>query len=90
MAWVTSGFFDGARATISPSGSPFTYQNTTPTPIVVIVSLGTSTISLIEFSRDGSTWDTIGLLAGTFPLNPNDRLRVTYAVGTPTMTYYPM
>jgi len=71
---------------ISVNGSPFTFQNTDTFPIEVLVSVGT--VTTIEFSRDGVTFDLIGLLAGQFRLNPGDRLRVTYVV-IPTMVYYP-
>lgn len=68
--------------TITPSGSPYTYQNLLATDIDVTVSGGT--VTAIDFSRDGTTFILCGLLAGMYRLSPNDRLRVTYAV-TPTM-----
>lgn len=76
----------GPRAVISVNGSPFIFQNNESIPIEVFISVGT--VTTIEFSRDGITFDLIGLLAGQFRLNPGDRLRVTYVV-LPTMVYYP-
>ena len=87
QTWATSGFFNGARSAVTVGASPFTLINTESVPIAAIVSLGTTT--LIEFSRDGVTFDTIGLIAGQFRLNPGDRLRVTYTL-LPTIVYYPL
>ena len=69
---------------IAVGASPFTYQNSQDAAIVVIVSGGT--VTTIQFSRDGTNWYTVGLLAGQFWLNPGDRLRVTYVVA-PNMYY---
>ena len=85
--WPTNSFTMGDRVSISPGGSPFTYQNATNFPMMVVVSAGTVTV--IEFSRDGTTFDTLGLISGMYRMNPGDRLRVTYAVA-PTMAYYPI
>ncbi len=52
----------------------------------MIVSGGT--VSLIEFSRDGTTFYDMGQISGTFPLNASDQIRVTYSV-TPDMTFIP-
>ena len=87
QTWATSGCFNGLRAAVSVGASPFTFINPEATPVAAIVSLGTTT--LIEFSRDGVTFDTIGLIAGQFRLNPGDRLRVTYTL-LPTIVYYPL
>lgn len=73
-------------STITVTASPFSYQNVTGFPADVIVSAGT--VSLIEFSRNGTTWYGVGATAGMFGLSPGDRLRVTYTVA-PTMTLIP-
>ena len=73
-------------STITVTGSPFSYQNTTTFRADVIVQGGT--VSKVEFSRDGSTWYDVGVTAGMFGLSPSDRLRVTYT-GAPTMTLIP-
>lgn len=77
----------GPRMPITPSGSPYTYQNSNSTPQEVFISTGT--VSVIEFSRDGITWDSCGLLGGQFRLNPADSIRVTYVIVAPTMIAYP-
>ena len=87
QTWVTNGFFNGARTVVSVGASPFSFVNPEATPVSAIVSLGTTT--LIEYSRDGVTFDTLGLIAGQFRLNPGDRLRVTYTIA-PTVVYYPL
>ena len=74
-------------APITPTGSPFTWQNTNPYPVAVIISAGT--VTTVEFSRDGVTFFAVGLLAGQYHLSPGDRIRVTYAVA-PTMTMVPI
>ena len=71
---------------ITPPGSVVAYQNATGFPLDVIISGGT--VTLIEFSRDGATWYTIGLTAGVIPLSPSDRVRVTYSAA-PIMTGVP-
>jgi hypothetical protein len=76
----------GAVSGITLTGSPFVWQNTGAAVATVIIFGGT--VTLIELSRDGSTWYTSGLILGTFRVAPSDRLRVTYAVA-PTMTLFP-
>ncbi len=73
-----------SNITVPASLTP--YQNTTAFDADVIISGGT--ISNIEFSRDGTTWYSTGLLTGVLQLSPNDRVRVTYTVA-PTMTLVP-
>jgi hypothetical protein len=53
---------------------------------VMIVDGGT--VTLVEFSRDGTNWFDSGTVAGMFHLSAADRLRVTHA-GAPTMTFAP-
>lgn len=77
----------GARTTSTPAGSPHTYTNSSARRQNVIVSGGT--VTTIEFSRDGATFDIVGLLAGVHVLNPGDQLRITYAVA-PAVAIYPL
>lgn len=56
--------------------SPFSYVS--PRRQAVLVSGGT--VTLIEYSRDGTTFYATGLVAGMFVLETGDILRVTYAV----------
>lgn len=83
-----TGVFRGLPpANVSPvtlTGSPFTYTATNK--CVVLLSGGT--VSLVEFSRDGTTFYNTGETAGQFTLCAADLLRVTYTVA-PTMTAVP-
>jgi hypothetical protein len=47
------------------------------------------TVSVIEFSRDGTNWYDTGITAGFVQMDKGDQLRVTYAVA-PNITYFPM
>lgn len=71
---------------ITVGASPFNYQNPRLYPIDIIVQGGT--VSLIEFSRNNTTWYDVGPTSGMFNLSKGDRLRVTYSV-TPTLTLIP-
>lgn len=83
-----SGLFRGLapelEAAVTPTGSPYTYS--APRGGSMIVSGGT--VSMIEFSRDGSTFYDVGQTAGMFALSAADQLRVTYAVA-PDMVFVP-
>jgi hypothetical protein len=73
---------------ITVGASVFTYQNTTNYDAEVLVNGGT--VSLIEFTRNNTTFYTVGSTTGfKMRLAPADRLRVTYSV-IPTMTLIPM
>ena len=74
-----------AASSITVGPSPFTFSN--PFPGNVSVSAGT--VSLIELSRDGTNFFSIGVLGGLTFLCPGDVLRVTYAIA-PTMTFFPV
>jgi len=71
---------------IAVGASPFSYQNSLTGALDVIVQGGT--VSLIEFSRNGSSWYSLGVTQGMFHLSPSDYLRVTYS-SAPTMTGIP-
>lgn len=47
------------------------------------------TVSVIEFSRNGTDWYDTGMTAGFVQMDKGDLLRVTYAVA-PDITYFPM
>lgn len=74
-------------STITPSGSPYNYQSLNQYPETVAVSGGT--VSLIELSRDGTTYVTTGLTSGAFRIEPGEYIRVTYTVA-PTMKGVPI
>jgi hypothetical protein len=67
-----------SRQVVVPSGSPYTWTNSELWPQLVIVAGGT--VTTIEISIDGATWDTVGLLGGLFWLYPTMRLRITYVL----------
>src|SRR5260221_8223336 len=84
---TVNGMVMGPRSAIAFSSSPTTIQNTTANRLMVVLASGT--VTTIEFSRDGVTFDAVGLLGGQFILNPGDSLRVTYVVA-PTGSCYPV
>lgn len=71
---------------ITVGASPFTYTNSNLYTVDIIVEGGG--VSLLEFSRDGSTWYSTGSFYGMFALSKGDRLRATYA-SAPNMTLIP-
>ena len=84
---TVNGMALGPRTVLSLGGSPATIQNITSTRLIVLVSLGS--ISLIEFSRNGESFDNVGALAGQFILSIGDWLRLTYLLA-PTVVAYPI
>lgn len=76
-----------APASISPSGSPYTYTNGDFYDEFVVVSGGT--VSAIELSTNaGTTFTNVGATAGSWLLRSGDQLKVTYS-SAPTMTKVP-
>ncbi|MHB8388233.1 MAG: glycosyl hydrolase family 28-related protein [Acidobacteriaceae bacterium] len=74
-------------SSITVGASPFVYQNTANYDADVLTSGGV--VSLIEFSRDGTTWYNTGAaVSGYDHLSPNDQVRVTYTT-MPVMTLIP-
>ncbi len=73
-----------AAVTITPTGSAFVWQNTTSCWGTLYVTGGT--VSLIEMSKDGTTYQTTGLTTGQMRVVPGWYVRVTYT-GAPTMTF---
>lgn len=82
-----SEFPGGTRSVITPTGSPFSYTNSSGQHQLVAISGGT--VTTIEISRDGVVFDLLGLLAGPYVVRPGDRLRILYLLA-PTMTAYPL
>lgn len=74
-----------AFSAITPSGSPYSYTNSSTEDVDVIVRAGT--VSLVEIGR-GASYESVGAVAGMFRLSPGDILRVTYTVA-PTMRLIP-
>lgn len=69
---------------ITVGASPYAYKTSFDGSVIV----NSGTVSLIEFSRDGSAFFTLGTTAGIVPLSRGDTLRTTYTVA-PTMTFIP-
>lgn len=78
------GLAPAAVVPTTPGASPYTF--TASVKGFMLITGGT--VSLVEFSRDGTTFYSYGTTSGQFTLNSADRLRVTYTV-TPTMTFVP-
>lgn len=87
------GFFQannanyGPRTTVSVGASPFVFTNLLAVPINLLVSGGT--VSILEYSIDGVTFDVMGMTLGQVHLNPGQMCRVTYLTA-PTVVYYPI
>jgi len=77
----------GPRTTVALGSSPCSLQNSCATRVAVHVSAGT--VSAIELSKDGATFDSVGLLGGTSFLNPSDICRITFIVA-PTVVFWPL
>jgi hypothetical protein len=72
---------------VSPTGSPFTWQNPLNQQAMIVVSGGT--LSAITVSRNGGSFNTLALLSGPALLAPGDSIRITYVV-SPSLLVYPM
>jgi hypothetical protein len=70
---------------ITATDSPMTYTAV----IRGQVHVSGGTVSVIEFSRDGTNWYDTGITAGFVQMDRGDRLRVTYSMA-PTISYFPM
>lgn len=73
-----------AATTITPSGSPFAWQNQTGSLGTLFITAGT--VSLIELSKDGTTYRTTGLTTGALRIPAGWYARVTYS-SVPTMIF---
>jgi hypothetical protein len=73
-----------AEYAVTPKASPFSFV--APVKGSLIVTGGT--VSLIRFSRNGTTFYATGQISGMFALNAGDTLAVTYSVA-PTLTFVP-
>jgi hypothetical protein len=83
---VNNANFGPAQA-ISVGASPFTWTNSTNTPVNVMVSGGT--VTSVSISGDGATFTNIGLLGGQFHLNPGQQIQLVYVLA-PTMGFMPV
>lgn len=81
---VTEGLPQAATAiTVTPS--PMTYAAV----IRGQAHVSGGTVSVIEFSRNGTDWYDTGITVGFVQMDRGDQLRVTYSVA-PNMTFFPM
>lgn len=81
---VTEGMPQAEEA-VTIAASPMTY-----TAIIRgQAHIGGGTVSVIEFSRNGTDWYDTGVTTGFVQMDRNDLLRVTYAVA-PNINYFPM
>ena len=77
----------GPVATITVGASPFSWTNPENVPVQLFISGGT--VTTIEMAPGGNNvFMILGLLGGSFRMNPGDVARVTYVVA-PTMKYTP-
>lgn len=81
---IDTGTPPSTEKTLSPAGSPYTYQ--APSGGFVIVSGGT--VSAIQFSRTPGTFWNTGQTSGTFPVSQNDTLQISYS-SIPNITFVP-
>jgi len=81
---VTEGLPQAEEA-ITVTASPMTY-----TAIIRgQAHVDGGTVSVIEFSRNGTDWYDTGVTTGFVTMDRGDQLRVTYSV-PPDITYFPM
>lgn len=73
-----------AGATITPSGSPFTWKNQLGMTALVEISAGT--VSLVEYLPLDGAFTSSAFTSGTWTVPPGCSLKVTYSVA-PTMSY---
>lgn len=71
--------------TVTVGSSPYSY----PAPSNGFVAIDGGAVSLIEFSRDGTTFISVGTGAGAFPVRKGDLIRTTYT-SLPTISFVPM
>lgn len=71
-------------ATITPTGSAFTWQNTLGMTALVEISAGT--VSLVEYKSPNGSFSSSAFTTGTWTVEPGASLRITYTVA-PTMSY---
>lgn len=71
--------------TVTVGASPFSYK----APSSGFVAIDGGAVSLIEFSRDGTTFISVGTGFGAYPVRKNDFIRTTYS-STPTISFVPM
>lgn len=84
---TVNGCSYGPPTTVSVGASPFTFTNTESVPVLLTVSGGTVTNLSMSSTLLGVI--SLGLLGGSWHLNPGHSLVITYIVA-PTVTYWPI
>lgn len=84
---VVNGVPRGSTASITVTGSPFTWTN--PESVRVVVMMSGGTLTTISLSPDGSIFSDVGLGCGHYALNPGWAIKVVYVIVPPTMSYTP-
>jgi hypothetical protein len=81
-----SGFAVGPMTAVTPTGSPFEWQNPEAVPVSVMVSAGT--VTALEVANWDKSYVASGLLGGQLQLKPQCWFRVTYLT-VPSINYTP-
>lgn len=84
FAGLLTGQATGPAASVTPSGSPYSYRATQGGTLLV----QGGTVSMVSLSRDGVTNFNTGQTQGVFPLSQGDTLIITYSVA-PNLTFVP-
>lgn len=74
----------GSEMSVTPAASPYTFL--TQQRGFLIVNGGT--VSMVQFSRGGTTNYVTGQTQGVFPVSAGDSLILTYS-GIPSLTFVP-
>lgn len=69
---------------VTVGASPYTYS----AAVKGTLFISGGTVSLVQISRDGTNYYATGAIAGPFPVNASDRLKITHT-GAPTATFFP-
>lgn len=76
----------GSTFGVTPTASPFTWQNVTGRSLMLVITGGV--VTTISISRDGTVFIPVGILTGMFQMSSNDYIRIVY-VTAPTLTAIP-
>ncbi|HEU4622745.1 MAG TPA: hypothetical protein VFS42_11030 [Burkholderiaceae bacterium] len=79
---------NGTTATnITPTGSPFKWQNPNPYPVMVYMDGGS--VSLVEKSPNDVNYGNVGHTVGQFYVEPGQWIRITYSSAPATLAWFP-
>jgi len=71
--------------TVGPS--PFSWQNTSPFPVVALIAGGL--LTAVQLSRDGVTFQNASAGTSLIPMNPGDWVRISYTLIPSSMVVVP-